>query len=181
MPTSTYLAESPTGSIVSPKSGDRFLTPMVSGAVTGGLIGIAWIVGGIIYLWNLWKSSRQARAAGLRSRRQLLVPPPKPDAFIIPPDPAIIQGAKVPGEEVLRNGAPFNHKISPEHVKLVPLVHRVEEDSGDYGFIMPEMAHSVSDPLPAELAPLSSRIGHDRPFINPSSPAHLGRRSRPSY
>ncbi|TFY62889.1 hypothetical protein EVJ58_g3574 [Rhodofomes roseus] len=76
--------------------GQRALTPMISGVVSGGTIGILWIVGLLIYIYRRYRGHQQVRSAGLRTHRELDILPPKPEAYILPPDPAIIQGFRAP-------------------------------------------------------------------------------------
>ncbi|KAH9935636.1 uncharacterized protein B0H18DRAFT_1174574 [Fomitopsis serialis] len=64
--------------------GQRALTPLISGAVSGGTIGILWIV----------------RSAGLRNHRELAIPPPKPRRTSSR-QTRIIQGFRIPGERVV--------------------------------------------------------------------------------
>jgi len=101
--------------------GHRALTPMISGAVSGGTIGILWIVGLLIYIYRRYRGHQQVRSAGLRNHRELAIPPPKPEAYILPPDPAIIQGFRVPGERVVPDDPRTGGNGKPKHATTVPL------------------------------------------------------------
>ncbi|OSX66226.1 hypothetical protein POSPLADRAFT_1052894 [Postia placenta MAD-698-R-SB12] len=113
-------AQTPHQSEQAALNGHRALTPLISGAVSGGAIGIAWVVGLLIYVYRRWRGHRAVRAAGLRSHRELDVPPPKPEAFIIPPDPAVILGVHAPGERVVFDDEP-KKRDQTKHAKTVPL------------------------------------------------------------
>lgn len=94
---------------------------MISGAVSGGTIGILWIVGLLIYIYRRYRGHQQVRSAGLRNHRELAIPPPKPEAYILPPDPAIIQGFRVPGERVVPDDPRADGGGKPKHVRTEPL------------------------------------------------------------
>lgn len=67
----------------------KALTPIIAGSVCGGLLAVAWIVALVWYL--------------LRRRRKGQDPPKEtsqPEIYIIPPDPATLQGHRKPGERV---------------------------------------------------------------------------------
>lgn len=56
----------------------------------------------------------------------MLDPPKKPEAYIIPPDPAIVEGLAVPGEKVYDNSVQVEGQ-SIKHAKTIPLDKREEE------------------------------------------------------
>ncbi|PCH43432.1 hypothetical protein WOLCODRAFT_164436 [Wolfiporia cocos MD-104 SS10] len=152
--------------------GHRALTPLISGAVSGGTIGVAWVVGLLIYFYRRWKGHRAVRSAGLRSHRELDVPPPKPEPYIIPPDPAVIQGVRAPGERVVFDDPRADEDGHPRHAITVPLAQIEMEEKGrqrDVG-----MTQSTSAPqLPTSNATgPSTSTAHDRstrsPFSQPS-------------
>jgi len=119
--------------------------PEISGAVVGSVIGFAWLVGGIFYLWKIWRRSRSVRRAGLKSHREMISPPPKPEEYIIPPDPAVIQGDRVPGEEVFGEKG----RVSGRRVmglggaKGMPVM---EEEEGSSSPTTPNKPHAASGP-----------------------------------
>ncbi|TCD60734.1 hypothetical protein EIP91_009617 [Steccherinum ochraceum] len=78
--------------------GHKAKTPMISGIVSGGAVGLAWIIGFIVYFFKRHRREKRALARGYRGHREMLDPPKKPEAFIIPPDPAIVQGQLEPGD-----------------------------------------------------------------------------------
>ncbi|KAH9839362.1 uncharacterized protein C8Q71DRAFT_508460 [Rhodofomes roseus] len=100
--------------------GQRALTPMISGVVSGGTIGILWIVGLLIYIYRRYRGHQQVRSAGLRTHRELDILPPKPEAYILPPDPAIIQGFRAPGERVVPDDPRADGNGNPKHVRTEP-------------------------------------------------------------
>ena len=77
---------------------ERAKTPMISGIVTGSVIAAMWFAAFILYVFRRIRATRSAHAAGYNSRREVLRPPKKPEAFIIPPDPAVVVEGHVPGE-----------------------------------------------------------------------------------
>lgn len=92
---------------------------MISGCISGGLVGIAWIIGFIIYFYKRVRREHRARALGFRGHREMLDPPKKPVAFIIPPDPAIVESGMIPGERIYDD--PTWKEESPKHAKTFPL------------------------------------------------------------
>ena len=76
-------------------------TPMIAGIISGGAVGLAWIIGFIIYFIKRHRREKRAIAAGYKGHREMLDPPKKPQAFIIPPDPAIVEGALEPGDRAV--------------------------------------------------------------------------------
>jgi len=90
--TSTWTSTS------SPPPGHKPTTPLVSGTVCGGLVAIAWLFTLVWYLYRRRNRVRKDRLveAGVEE------PPPRrqDDKYIIPPDPAILEGQKQPGAHV---------------------------------------------------------------------------------
>jgi len=82
--------------------GQRALTPIIAGSVCGGLLGIAWIVGTILYLFKRHKKKKQTLiiAAGLAEPKVKKTPK---ENVIIPPDPAIVLGHRLPGERAFKD------------------------------------------------------------------------------
>ncbi len=97
----------------------KALTPMISGIISGSCVGIAWIIGFIIYFYKRHRREKRARALGFKNHREMLDPPKKPEAFIIPPDPAVVEGGRVPGERIYNDpGVPDSDL--PKHAKTIP-------------------------------------------------------------
>ncbi|KZT10668.1 uncharacterized protein LAESUDRAFT_644145 [Laetiporus sulphureus 93-53] len=113
-------AETPKQSEQAELHGHRALTPMISGTVTGGIIGLMWIVGLLLHFYRRWRGHQAVRSAGLRNHRELDILPPKPEVYIIPPDPAIIEGKCAPGERVIFDDPKADADGAPRHVKTVP-------------------------------------------------------------
>ncbi|KZT72220.1 hypothetical protein DAEQUDRAFT_763327 [Daedalea quercina L-15889] len=114
-------AETPQQSEQANLHGHRALTPMISGAVSGGTIGILWIVGLLIYIYRRYRGHQKVRSAGLRNHRELDIAPPKSEAYIVPPDPAIIQGFRAPGERVVPDDPRADGNGKPKHARTEPL------------------------------------------------------------
>ncbi|KAF7793868.1 hypothetical protein EIP86_004990 [Pleurotus ostreatoroseus] len=91
---------------------------MISGCISGGLVGVAWIIGFIIYFFKRGRRERRARALGFQGHREMLDPPKKPVEFIIPPDPAIVESGMIPGERIYDD--PKWKEDSPKHAKTFP-------------------------------------------------------------
>jgi hypothetical protein len=87
---------------------------MIAGSVCGGLMGIAWIIGFSIYFYKRYKRKKFKRkvAAGLVApkERKSTVPEKK---IIMPPDPAILLGHRLPGESAFKNNG---HSGSSENL-----------------------------------------------------------------
>ncbi|OJT06958.1 hypothetical protein TRAPUB_2159 [Trametes pubescens] len=127
----------------------RALTPILSGAISGGIVGVAWIIGIVVWLYKRHRRARRARAAGYRSHREFLDPPKKQEAFIIPPDPAVIQGQVKPGQQIVVEDVQMAH-LKP--AKTVPeAAAEVKEKEGgrrhgEKEDVPPGMAHRGSAP-----------------------------------
>ncbi|KAI0744272.1 hypothetical protein C8Q80DRAFT_1185979 [Daedaleopsis nitida] len=130
----------------------RALTPILSGAISGGIVGVAWIVGIIVWLYKRHRRARRAKAAGFRSYREFLDPPKTEDAFIIPPDPAVIHGQARPGQRfVVEKGkdreADEDVSRAFRHVRTAPLVETdVPRVHGEKESVPPGMDHRTSAP-----------------------------------
>ncbi|KAH9951529.1 hypothetical protein B0H21DRAFT_179660 [Amylocystis lapponica] len=143
-------------------------TPEIAGAVVGSVIGFAWLVGSLLFLYKFWRRHRSARHAGLKSHRELLDPPPKPDAYIIPPDPAVIQGVRAPGEKIFWE----KHKLNGGAIHAKPLPVMAEESAPT----TPLIPHSTSaPPVPSGAEDSSSSA------ILPHLPPIPRRKSDPPY
>ncbi|KAI9061758.1 hypothetical protein FKP32DRAFT_1594285 [Trametes sanguinea] len=125
--------------------GHRALTPILSGAISGGIVGVAWIIGIIVWLYKRHRRARRAKAAGYRSYREFLDPPKKQEAFIIPPDPAVIQGQVKPGQKVVIEDVQAAHV---KHAKTIPTAAGDEEGHkhGAKEDVPPGMPHRSSAP-----------------------------------
>ncbi|THH19599.1 hypothetical protein EUX98_g8739 [Antrodiella citrinella] len=107
------MAPSPTVEVFAQSSsefaalhGHRAMTPIIAGAISGGAVGLAWLVGFVMYFYKRHRRERRAIAAGYRGHREMLDPPKKPEAFIIPPDPAIVEGKLQPGDNATWGPSP---------------------------------------------------------------------------
>jgi len=98
-PTQTFHINAENPSESASLKGHKAKTPIIAGSICGALLGIAWIIGLTVYFITRRKrKAREARvAAGLEPPKE----PKKPERYIIPPDPAIVQGQQMPGQYVL--------------------------------------------------------------------------------
>ncbi|PIL29719.1 hypothetical protein GSI_08157 [Ganoderma sinense ZZ0214-1] len=92
----------------------RALTPILSGAISGGIVGVAWIVGIVYWLYKRHRRARRAKAAGLASYREFLEPPRTKEPFILPPDPAVVKGQVLPGQKIVLEKR-HKHKRKHKH------------------------------------------------------------------
>ncbi|OCH91453.1 hypothetical protein OBBRIDRAFT_525948 [Obba rivulosa] len=156
MPTISAIIDAQSPSESAALHGHKAKTPEISGIVSGSAVGLLWTVGLVMYLWKRRQRTKQARASGLKSHRELLDPPKKPQAFIIPPDPAIIQGCMVPGERVIVDES--SSVVGPIHpyAKSEPLHCTYPAWTSAEG--LPPMEHGASAPcvLSVETAPVPS-------------------------
>ncbi|KAG1862859.1 uncharacterized protein F5891DRAFT_1013662 [Suillus fuscotomentosus] len=65
-------------------NGNKALTPIIAGSVCGGVLAIAWIVG---LIWFLLKRRKSKNRNPPKETNEM-------EPYIIPPDPAILQGDK---------------------------------------------------------------------------------------
>ncbi|TFK23958.1 hypothetical protein FA15DRAFT_670049 [Coprinopsis marcescibilis] len=78
-------------------------TPIIAGAVCGGVLFIAWVIGFAIYFrkrYNRKKQKRLAEQGKAEPPKEKLPPNASTERFIIPPDPAVLLGYAKPGEMV---------------------------------------------------------------------------------
>ena len=156
---------------------------MISGIVSGGLVGLAWIIGFIIYFIKRHRREQRARALGYRGHREMLDPPKKKEAFIIPPDPAIVESGLVPGERIYDDAIPEedspttptskrSRTFSYSSLKLQTVATK---DSGESTVSMPTLPSRSSAPSkiayikPATNSPNRSPKGYDRVPLSPLS------------
>ncbi|TFK68682.1 hypothetical protein BDN72DRAFT_657870 [Pluteus cervinus] len=97
-------------------AGQKALTPIIAGSVSGGIVGLAWIIGLIIYLVKRYKLKQmrpQNRTrkgdAALESQNKMLE-----DDIVIPPDPAVLLGHRLPGEKVFETEKDLHHPPCPD-------------------------------------------------------------------
>ncbi|KAF8588643.1 hypothetical protein K439DRAFT_574383 [Ramaria rubella] len=60
--------------------------PVIAGVISGSIVIIAWVVASFLILKRVWKRHRQGHKTHA-----------KPGSFILPPDPAVIEGKYAPG------------------------------------------------------------------------------------
>lgn len=141
----------------------RANTPVIAGAVSGGCVGAAWIIGFIIYFYKRHRREKRARAAGFRSHREMLDPPKKKETFVIPPDPAIVEAGHQPGEKIY-DDPKVQSADHLKHARTVPIAQAEYASSskvdGTSSPIVPEMQHTASAP---------SRVHHTSQLSLPPS------------
>ncbi|KAF8894085.1 hypothetical protein BD779DRAFT_1669574 [Infundibulicybe gibba] len=80
--------------------GQKAKTPIIAGSICGGVMGLAWIIGFAIYFTKRYRRKKLNRlvAAGKvpPETKEKKLPQEK---IIIPPDPAILLGQRLPGEK----------------------------------------------------------------------------------
>lgn len=139
---------------------------MISGSVTGGLIGLAWVIGFIMYFFKRHRREQRARAAGYRGHREMLDPLKKQEPYIIPPDPAIVEGQLAPGDTVYDDPKLENGDM-PKWSKSMPLSGKdIQSSSPPAESTAPTMQHSISEPTTGDASsssPSSSsfNVSHD--------------------
>ena len=95
---------------------------MIAGSVVGGLMALAWIIGFTIYFIKRYKRKKLHRKieAGKALPKQKEPKAPE-EKIIIPPDPAVLLGHRLPGEIAFKDekrgkGASYAHpKTPPPH------------------------------------------------------------------
>ncbi|KAG6813364.1 hypothetical protein H0H92_011630 [Tricholoma furcatifolium] len=81
----------------------KLKTPMIAGCVVGGAIGIAWIIGFTIYFRKRYRRKMLKRRIAQGKAVQKVKPSKIPDErVVVPPDPAILLGHRLPGEHAFR-------------------------------------------------------------------------------
>lgn len=123
----------------------KALTPILAGSISGSIVGAAWIIGFIVYFYKRHRREKRARALGFKSHREMLDPLKKPEPFIIPPDPAIVEGKVQPGERIVIEHKKHKHKHHHhgeasgnghgeesvegiKHTATIPMSHAEEEE-----------------------------------------------------
>ena len=123
------------------------MTPTISGIVSGGCVAIAWIIGFMIYFYKRHRREKRARALGFRSHREMLDPPKKQEAFIIPPDPAIVEAGLHPGDRVYDDPKVAGDGM-PKHAHTLPLAEVEKANDSVMGHYPPRpgVRHSATEP-----------------------------------
>ncbi len=67
-------------------------TPIIAGVVSGVCVGLAWLIGMILFL----RRRKQRRINFARHLAQGTLRVKVPEAYIVPPDPAVIEAQKPP-------------------------------------------------------------------------------------
>jgi len=79
-------------------NGQKALTPIIAGTISGTCVVLAWLVALGAALWKRHKRKKKYKKVG---RLDLVDEHPKAEVFIVPPDPAVLQGQYKPGERVV--------------------------------------------------------------------------------
>lgn len=77
------------------------MTPIIAGSICGGLLALAWSIGLIVYL--IKRRKRKERDAKVAAGAALPKKKDPEQKFIIPPDPAIVLGHRLPGESAFKD------------------------------------------------------------------------------
>lgn len=108
----------------------------------------------------------------------MLDPPKKPEAFIIPPDPAIVEAGHHPGERIY-NDPHLQGSDHPKHAHTLPLakVEKVTDSIVEPETVpAPAIPHSASAPekVPDVMRERSSEsTGDDRTLPSPPTPRRI--------
>ena len=139
--------------------------------MSGGAVALAWFIGFIIYFYKRHRREKRARALGFRGHREMLDPPKKPEAFIIPPDPAIVEAGLHPGERIYDDPKVTGSGM-PKHAHTLPLGEKEKASDTMVAGSPPraEVKHSASEP---------SVLDHEH-FEHSPSPTGAGRPARPT-
>lgn len=76
-------------------NGEKALTPIIAGTISGTCVAVAWAIAAVVAIVRRRRRRKRFKKAG---RLDLVDENPKPQAFIVPPDPAVVQGQRLPGE-----------------------------------------------------------------------------------
>lgn len=156
---------------------------MIAGIISGGAVGAAWIIGFIIYFIKRHKRERRAIAAGYRGHREMLDPPKKKEVFVIPPDPAIVEGALSPGDRAVDYPLANDSFTAKEALNFPPGQERrlgdlsektTPSDTPIVG--SPNLSSSLSTPTPN-----NSRPSHPHIHSTTTVPAHYPRHVYPPH
>jgi len=100
-PTPAFVARAESSSEAAAlPNGEKALTPILAGSISGTVIVIAWTVAAVYALIKYHRRKKRFKRAG---RPDLMHEAPKPEPFILPPDPAIVQGQLKPGDHVFKD------------------------------------------------------------------------------
>ncbi|KAG5339400.1 hypothetical protein C0989_004383 [Termitomyces sp. Mn162] len=103
-PTYNIFAATAVSSSVGPRQ--KLKTPMIAGSVCGGVMGIAWIIGFAIYFRKRYRRKvlkrRIAEGKAVQKAKPTKIPN---ERIIVPPDPAILLGHRLPEEIVFRDAS----------------------------------------------------------------------------
>jgi len=80
--------------------GQKAKTPMLAGAIIGGIMGVAYIIGFTIYFVKRCKRKRLHRRIEAGMAEPKPIPEPK-EKVVIPPDPAVLLGHHRGGEFIV--------------------------------------------------------------------------------
>lgn len=154
----------------------------------------------MVYFYKRHRREKRARALGFKSHREMLDPPKKAEPFIIPPDPAIVEGRAQPGERIMIEHKKHKHKHhhhgevgnghggegvdGVRHAATMPLSHDEEEEreaiqeEKEKGSSSSQSSPNEQRPLPhTRSAPsgLQTTIEDDPALATPTSPTVVDR------
>jgi len=110
-------------------NGQKALTPIIAGTISGSIVAVAWTVAVVYALVKRHRRRIRYKKAG---RPDLVHEQPRPDAFIVPPDPAVILGERNPGERVYvgKNKKKAQKELEKQKEKLANDGQAMEEGIG---------------------------------------------------
>lgn len=123
----------------------KALTPIIAGTISGTCIGVAWLIALIVILLKRYRRKKYYKEVGKPDKDAELN---DKGEFIVPPDPAILEGSHMPGERVIiekkQRWWKFWHRGNPKS--------RIEEKGKEKGKgkeVAPPKLVSVPPPEPS--------------------------------
>jgi len=123
--------------------GHKAKTPMLAGAIIGGIMGVAYIIGFTIYFWKRCKRKKLHRRIEEGKAEPKVEPEPK-ERFVIPPDPAVLLGHNRPGDVIVVDEKRHHHRQ-----KSVPKLHG--EASGSTSHLVRNDTERISEEVPSNV------------------------------
>lgn len=91
------------------------MTPIIAGTISGTCIGVAWLIALIVILLKRYRRKKYYKEVGKPDKDAELN---DKGEFIVPPDPAILEGSHMPGERVIiekkQRWWKFRHRGNPK-------------------------------------------------------------------
>lgn len=97
--TTSLTSASPTSSEAIALHGQKALTPIIAGSIAGTCVGVAWIIAAFVAIAKYRRKRRHYKKVGKPDPVQEASKGHAP--FILPPDPAVVEGQHAPGERIV--------------------------------------------------------------------------------